>query len=173
MTGQDTTWVLVAKIVGAHGIKGAVRLRCFTEDVYALKNYSPLKSDSDQFFDVTPLHEKGEMLVVMLSNIKDRNQAEALKGTMLYADRSRFEALSEEEFYVTDLVGLSVYVNGQIVGRVQAIQNYGAGDMVVVCYDTGEEIIIPFTKEAVPDINFSDKFITVAPEIIKIFSEKK
>lgn len=172
--GQDTTWVLVAKVTGAHGIKGAVRLRSFTEDPKALQDYSPLKSDTGQFFDISPLHVNGEGLVAHLSDIKDRNQAEALKGAMLYADREKFEALADEEFYVTDLVGLSVKVEGIIVGRVQSIQNYGAGDMVVIRYEAGgDDVIIPFTKEAVPDVDFSDGVITAAPETIKIFSEKK
>ncbi len=170
---ENTTWVLVAKILKAHGIKGSVHIRCFTQKPEKLAEYAPLKTRDHKVFDIKPLHLKGEILVAHLSNVTNRTHAENLKGIFLYADRASFASAAPEEFYISDLEGLYVKVLGAIVGRIRAVQNYGAGDILIIHFDSGAEVLLPFTKASVPDIDVGAGHIVVDPESMRVFSEGK
>jgi 16S rRNA processing protein RimM len=106
------------------------------------------------------------MLVVTLSGIRDRNAAEALNGTELSIDRSLLPAPEEDEFYAADLVGLRAETpEGELVGKVRAVVNYGAGDIVEILPPSGASILVPFSKAAVPEIDLAAGRIVVIPPV--------
>jgi 16S rRNA processing protein RimM len=154
--------IQLAVIGAAHGIKGDVRVKTFTGDPLALGDYGPLHASDGRTFEILDIRPQGTVAVVRLQGVTDRNAAEALNGTALFVDRSALpEDLDEEEFYHADLVGLDVRnTTGDMIGRVTAIHNFGGGDILEVKLADGE-VLIPFTKAAVPEVSVSGRSITV------------
>ena len=157
--------ILVAVISGAHGIRGALKIKTFTETPENILNYNPLKDNKGHPY-ILKLLRGGtpDRLIVSMEGVDNRNQAEQLRGTKLYIDRAQLPALEEEEFYYADLVGLPVQdIEGHQVGKIQAVNNFGAGDFLEISIDVFNNDLqvdprgytIPFTKEAVPQVCFS------------------
>ncbi|MCE3233515.1 MAG: ribosome maturation factor RimM [Rickettsiaceae bacterium] len=158
--------VCVAKITSAHGIRGAVKIKAFTQFADSLEEYAPLYSkDGKQEFDIEILSVKEDMLIVKIKGVNTRNEAENLKGRELYADKNLFPQLEEDEFYYDDLIGMGViYEDGEEFGEVIAMHNYGGGDLIEI-KPTGaqENALFPFTKEIFPEINIEDGTIVIIP----------
>jgi 16S rRNA processing protein RimM len=156
--------VLLGVIGAAHGIKGELRVKTFTGDPLALAGYGPLHAKDGRSFEITAIRPANTVVVVRLKGVNDRNQAEALNGIELYADRSTLQAEEEGEFLYEDLVDLSVRDQaGLAIGKVTAVQNYGGGDILELKLTDGKEVLIPFTHVAVPDVDVASGFVTVDP----------
>ena len=159
--------ICVAVITSAHGIRGAVKIKSFTEDPADLANYSPLyNADGKKTYEVKILSDKGETLIAEVNGIKTRNDAEMIAGTELYIYRDMLPEVEEDEFYYEDLIGLEArsYQNGQIMGIITAIYNHGAGDMVEVkLNNSGKTELFVFTKENVPEIHIESGYVLVNP----------
>ena len=155
--------VLVGVIVGAHGIKGEVKLKSFTSDPSSIGRYGLLQSSSGQSFEITKLKAAKGGFIASLKNIADRNAAEALKGTELFVAREKLPKLKTHEAYAHDLMGLDVVLeNGSKLGKLVAMPNYGAGDLLEVAVDSNREtVLIPFTHAFVPQDDFSTGKIIV------------
>jgi 16S rRNA processing protein RimM len=161
--GTPRDQVLVGVIVGAHGIKGEVKLKSFTSDPLSIGRYSPLQSSSGQSFEITKLKAAKDDFIASLKNVSDRNEAETLKGTELFVSREKLPKLKIHEAYAHDLMGLDVMLqNGTPLGKLVAMPNYGAGDLLEVAVDgNSETILIPFTNAFVPQEDFSTGKIIV------------
>jgi 16S rRNA processing protein RimM len=156
--------ILLAAILGAHGLKGEVRVKTFTEAPDRLGAYGPLHAKDGRAFTLESVRpgKEGEA-VAAFAEIRDRNAAEALKGTELFVSRAALPEAANGEFYHADLVGLDAEDNqGRRIGKVQAVHNYGAGDVLVIAGDGGEEILIAFTRENVPEIDVKGGRLIVA-----------
>jgi len=155
--------VQLAVIGAAHGIKGEVRVKPFTEDPLALRSYGPLFTADGRSFFIAGIRPAKEVVIVRFKGIDDRNAAEALNGEALFVDRSALpEKLDEEEFYHADLVGLSVLdETGENLGRVIAVHNFGAGDLLEFRENSGTTVMIPFTQDAVPEIDLSEGMVRI------------
>ena len=156
--------ILLAAITGAQGLKGQVKVKLFTATAEGLARYRVLKDRDGNRFEVAAIRPSrdGEA-VISLSGIADCNQAEALKGTELFVSRDQLPATAEEEFYHADLVGLEVQDGeGRMLGKVAAIHNYGAGDVVEITRPDGDNILLAFTRETVPMIDIAGGRIIVA-----------
>jgi 16S rRNA processing protein RimM len=154
--------IQLAVIGAAHGIKGEVRVKTFTRNPLSLGGYGPLYARDGRAFEILDIRPQGTVVVVRLKGVNDRNAAEALTGTALFVDRSALpEDLDDEEFYHADLVGLDVRDTvGDVIGRVTAIHNYGGGDILELALADGD-VLIPFTKAAVPVVSVASRSITI------------
>ncbi len=154
--------VLLAIVGAAHGIKGEVRVKTFTGDPLALADYGPLRAKDGRGFEIVDLRPAKTVVVVRFKGINDRNQAEALNGLELFADRETLQPEEEGEFFHTDLVGLAVRDDaGATLGKVTAVQNFGGGDILELKLAGGKEALIPFTHAAVPDVDIAGGFVRV------------
>ncbi|MBX9804739.1 MAG: ribosome maturation factor RimM [Alphaproteobacteria bacterium] len=144
--------ILLAVIATAHGIRGAVKVKTFTQNPENIFTYGALKDEKGRTYQLKLVRLlSSDSLIASVEGIVDRNQAEALRGTKLYIERLQLPDLVEEEFYHSDLIGLKVLdLEGQDVGYVQAIGNYGAGDYIEILDESHHLFTIPFTREAVP-----------------------
>lgn len=156
---KTASLIRLGVIIGAHGIRGAVKVKTFTQDPKDLSAYGSLCSeDGGQVFDVSGLSPDKVGARVSFKNIHHRDQAEALKGTVLCVPRGALPTLEEEDgFYHADLLGLAAYDGaGQPLGLVEGVHNFGAGDVLDIA---GE--MIAFTKETVPEIDLAAGRLTV------------
>ncbi len=140
--------VTLAVIVGAHGVGGEVRLKVFAEDVASLKAH---KRFNDGALTLTSLRN-GNNVIARFAEIGDRAMAERMRGTELTVPRDALPPLGEGEYYHADLIGLSaVSTDGVDLGRVAAIENFGAGDVLEIEQADGKRFMVPMTVEAVPE----------------------
>jgi 16S rRNA processing protein RimM len=147
----------VARIGAAHGVRGAVKLWTFTEDPLAVKAYGPLVTkDGARQFEVTHAREAKGHLVATLKGIATREEAERLNGVELYIARDKLPATDENEYYHADLIGLAaVNPANEPLGRVIAIHNFGAGDIIEVAPAHGATMLLPFTNAVVPSVDLA------------------
>ena len=152
--------ICVGAIAGAFGVRGEARLKSFCAEPSDLGAYSPLTSEDGRSFAVKITRPIKGGFAARLSGVRTREDAEALRGTALYAPRDRLPALPDDEFYHTDLIGLTVVdTGGEELGRVRAVHDFGAGDMLDV--QGKMELMIPFTRAAVPTVDLAAGRIVV------------
>ncbi|MDE2184233.1 MAG: ribosome maturation factor RimM [Alphaproteobacteria bacterium] len=156
--------VLLAAVIGAHGLKGEVRVKTFTESPDRLGAYGPLHARDGRSFTVEAVRPAGAgEAVVALREVADRSAAEALKGVELFVTRAVLPMTGEGEFYHADLVGLSAEDSeGRRIGRITGVHNFGAGDVLVIAGEAGEEILLAFTRANVPEIDMAAGRVVVA-----------
>jgi 16S rRNA processing protein RimM len=147
--------ICVARIGAAHGVRGAVKLWTFTEDPLAVKRYGPLMTkDGARQFEVTQVREAKGHLVATLKGVATREDAERLNGVELYVAREKLPATEEDEYYHADLIGLAaVNAANEPLGRVIAIHNFGAGDIIEIAPPHGATLLLPFTNAVVPTVD--------------------
>ncbi|WP_342725597.1 ribosome maturation factor RimM [Bradyrhizobium sp. B097] len=152
-----TAPVCVARIGAAHGVRGAVRLWTFTEDPLAVKDYGPLMTkDGTRQFEVTHAREAKDHLVVTLKGVASRDDAERLNGLELYVPRDRLPETDDGEYYHTDLIGLAAVTTSEhTLGKVIAIHNFGAGDIIEIAPPQGATMLLPFTNAVVPTVDLA------------------
>ena len=159
--------VLLAVVLGAHGLKGEVKVKTFTETPGKLGSYGPLHARDGRPFTLCALRpgRDGEA-VASFKEVADRNTAEALKGVELFVARSALPPEGSDEFYHADLVGLAAEDSeGRRIGKVAAVHNFGASDVLVIARDDGGETLIAFTRENVPRIELkAGRIIVAVPE---------
>jgi 16S rRNA processing protein RimM len=155
--------ICVARIGAAHGVRGAVKLWTFTEDPLAVKHYGPLVTkDGARQFEVTHVREAKDHLVATLKGIATREEAERLNGVELYVAREKLPATDENEYYHADLIGLAaVNAAGEPLGRVIAIHNFGAGDIIEIAPPNGTTMLLPFTNAVVPMVDLEGGRVVV------------
>jgi 16S rRNA processing protein RimM len=147
--------ICVARIGAPHGVRGAVKLWTFTEDPLAVRHYGPLVTkDGVRQFEVTHVREAKGHLVATLKGVVTREEAERLNGVELYVAREKLPDITADEYYHADLIGLAaVNAAGESLGRVIAIHNFGAGDIIEVAPPNGATMLLPFTHAVVPTVD--------------------
>jgi 16S rRNA processing protein RimM len=149
--------VCVARIGAAHGVRGAVKLWTFTEDPFAVTRYGPLATkDGGRAFEVAHAREAKGHLVATLKGVTTRNEAERLNGLELYVAREKLPATDEDEYYHTDLIGLAaVTITDAPLGKVVAIHNFGAGNIIEIAPTRGPTLLLPFSNAVVPTVDLA------------------
>ena len=159
--------ICVAQIGAAHGVRGEVKLRSFTEQPEAFTSYGPLESeDGTRRFEIETLRPAKDHFVARIAGVADRNAAERLTNLKLYVSRERLPPVEDDDtFYQSDLIGLAaVNADGVALGTVKAVLNYGAGDIIEIAPAEGSTpLMVPFTVEAVPTVDIKGKRIVVVP----------
>ncbi|THD77515.1 MAG: 16S rRNA processing protein RimM [Phenylobacterium sp.] len=159
--------ILVGRVAGAFGVKGEVRLTAYTADPMALVAYRDLqREDGSAGLTLSGGRPAKGGVVVRAREVETREQAEALRGLRLYIPRDRLPEPEADEFYVTDLVGLAVETpDGEPLGRVKDVRDFGAGDLLEIEPPTGPSWWLPFTRAAVPEVRIAErKVVAIKPD---------
>ncbi len=157
--------VLMGRVLGAHGIKGAVRILSYAEVPEDIARYGPLEDGGGgRKFSLTVVGKARGAVLAEVEGIGDRDAAAALKGTKLYVSRSALPAPAEGEFYWDDLVGLRAELkDGTTLGEVVAVHDYGAGPSLEVKRQSGAPVMVPFTNRAVPVVDMEAGKVVIDP----------
>src|SRR5262245_22188047 len=149
--------VCVARIGAAHGVRGAVKLWTFTENPLAVQSYGPLMTkDGARQFEIANLREAKDHLVATFKGVATRKDAEKLNGIELYVPREKLPDTDDDEYYHADLIGLAaVNAADEPLGRVVAIHNFGAGDIIEIAPPKGATMLLPFTNTVVPTVDIA------------------
>jgi 16S rRNA processing protein RimM len=160
-----TQRICVAQIGAPHGVRGEVKLWPYTADPQSVREYGPLETeDGAARFEIETLRAAKDHLVVRLKGVSDRNAAERLTNTKLFVARDRLPATAaDDEFYHADLIGLAVIdTDGNALGSVGAMHNFGAGDLIEVKPAQGAStVLLPFTEATVPVVDIAARKVVV------------
>ncbi len=155
--------VTLAAVTGAHGVAGEVRLKLFGEGVDAIKPHKSFNEGALTLAKIRSDNKGGA--IARFAEILDRTSAEQLRGTVLFVSREALPPLEEDEFYFSDLIDLPVVTDaGDAVGRVCAVENYGATDIIEIEKLDGGKFMVPLTKQAVP--GWDDTRLTVSSDFV-------
>ncbi|MDH3233702.1 MAG: ribosome maturation factor RimM [Alphaproteobacteria bacterium] len=157
--------VCLGAVAGAHGVRGALRVKSFTAEPDDIAAYGPVTDEAgSREFTLRIVGKSRGDLVIKVDGINDRNAAEALKGTQFYIARAALPEPEADEFYHADLIGLSALdEDGRTLGAVRAVHDHGAGTLIEIRSTEGAELLVPFTKAAVPSVDIAGGRIIVAP----------
>ena len=159
--------VLLGVVAAPHGVRGLVRIRSFTEDPMDIAAYGELSDETGKKrFRVEALSAVKGAVLARLEGVADRTAAEAVRGLRLYVERERLLATGEREWYEADLIGLAaVGRDGRDWGKVMAFHDFGAGSTMEVSGGSASRhsVMLPFTDEAVPEIDVPGGKIVVDP----------
>ncbi len=163
--------ICVGKIIGAHGIKGEVKIDSYTENPQDIEKYSPLICHlGKKSFSIKVRSVNKNIVIAAIKDVTNRNQSELLRGVKLYVAREQLPEIENDgEFYIEDLVGMNVFniKNKELFGKVLAVVNYGASDILEIKSTDNKEYMYAFTFENFPEINVKEKFLTIdIPEIL-------
>ena len=158
--------IMVAQVGGAFGVRGEVKITAYTADAKTLLKYKTLtREDGSPGLTLLSGRPSKAGLVVRTKEIDTPEQADALRGLKLFVPRDLLPPPDEDEFYLADLVGIGARdVQGAPIGKVISVQNFGADDLLEIKPSDGAPSWwLPFTREAVPEVNIADGWVTVAP----------
>lgn len=134
--------IVLAAIIGAHGLQGEVRLKLFTEDLSIYK----VLNGAGRSFTLKSVRPGPNGAVARFAEIPDRNAAEALRGTELSIARSSLPPLAEGEYYHIDLLGLPCVAGDEVIGTAVMIEDFGAGDVLEIEKPDGKRFMVPVAK---------------------------
>jgi 16S rRNA processing protein RimM len=164
--------ILVGEILKAHGLKGEVKLKSFTDDPLAIASYGPLVASSGRTLAFVSLRPGPGALLARFEGVGDRDLAEGLRGLKLYVDRELLPKTEEDEFYHADLIGLAARdPSGAEIGKVNAIYDFGAGDVIeIVRQNESQPLLLPFTDDMVPEVNIEAGFVRLGEAALEAHS---
>lgn len=155
--------ICVARIGATHGVRGAVKLWPFTQDPLALQDFEALTTkDGAGSFEITSLRAAKDHLVATFKGVEGRDAAAKLNGVELYVPRAALPPAADGEYYHADLIGLdAIDEAGASIGRVLAMHNFGAGDIIEIAPPSGPTLLLPFTDAVVPAVDIAAGHVVV------------
>ena len=159
---ESSKLILVGQVAGGFGVKGEVRVTAFTAEPITLLSWGVLlRADGSTGLTLTTGRAEKSAVVGRAKEIATKEEADALRGLKLYIPRDKLPEPDEDEFYLTDLVGLEARdPEGLVLGTVKSVQNFGADDMLEIAPATGGPTwYLPFTRDAVPDLHIADGWL--------------
>jgi len=162
--------VLLAAVIGAHGLKGEVKIKTFTEMPEALARYKQLHAKDGRIFTVARVKPgKAGEATATFAEVVDRATADELKGLELFVARDVLPEPEANEYYHADLIGLTAMDEAdRVIGTIKAIHNYGAGDVIEIGRGEGDTVMLPFARDFVPVIDIAGGRVVIAvPEEIE------
>ena len=159
--------VCVGVVVGVHGVRGAVRVKSFTEVAADSGYYSPVEDETGTTkFRLKVTGEVKGSVIATLDGVGSREAAEALKGTRFWVARERLPRTEEDEFLYSDLIGMAVVgQDGQRLGTVTAVHDFGAGDVLDIALVPKGNLMVPFSRQAVPEVDVTGGKLVVIPPV--------
>jgi 16S rRNA processing protein RimM len=157
-----TERICVGVLAGSFGVQGEVRVKSFCAEPTDVASYGPLfTEDGSHSFTVTLTRPVAGGLGARLSGVTTKEQADALRGVSLYVDRTKLPSLPDDEFYHADLIGIDVFdTGGVLIGKVLAVHNHGAGDLLEIKPDgLKDAILLPFTRAIFPTVDLKARRI--------------
>lgn len=152
--------ICVGAFAGSYGVQGDVRLKSFCAEPTAIADYGPLYTeDGSREFVITLLRPVAGGFGARVTGVTSKEQADALRGVSLFADRAKMPSLPDDEFYYADLIGLEAFDTGGVsLGRITNVENHGAGDILEI---GAKGLLIPFTLAAVPTVDLASRRVIV------------
>ena len=163
-----TNRICIAKIATAHGIKGLVKLHVFADDETLANGILFTSESGDKTLSLKLKNQTAKYWLAEVEGITDRTDAEKLRGTELYIDKENLPDADEDEFYIADLIGLAcIDKSKKHIGKIIAVENFGASDLLEIQPDSGESFYLPFTDETVLDVSETTVAVSIPEGLLE------
>lgn len=154
--------VYIGIVISAHGIKGQVKIRTFTESPKDITSFTEILDDEGRPIRLSISSVNPSYVIAKINDISTRDEAESLQGFTLHVNRSTLPKPKEGEYYYEDLVGLEVhYTTGEIAGKVKSVENFGASDILEISPNNGADFYYPFHRDFIHSVDLSESTIIV------------
>ena len=164
---QSDKLILVGQVAGGFGVRGEVRVTAYTADPRALTAYGPLlRADGSPGLTLSAVRATKDGVIGRAKEIDTKEQADAMRGLKLHVPRDRFPEPDEDEFYLADLIGLTVrhVATDALIGKIKSVQNFGADDLLEITPALGGQTwYLPFTRAAVPEVKIAEGLVLADP----------
>lgn len=169
ITGSE--FIRIARIIGSHALDGKLKVYVISDipDRFAKGNTVFLKlKDGFKEYVISDFREfKGALGLLKLEGVNSRTEADLLKKTEIFIDPETAEKgralLGEDTFFYRDIIGVSVYVDNTLFGRVKDIFEAGSGDILVIEDSGGKEFLVPFIESMVNTDRIYENIIDIRP----------
>ena len=163
-TQTDSPIVKLGVISSAHGVRGQVKIRSFTASPRDITSYGTLRDKAGKTYSIKITSQNNDVLIASLEGIDTRDDADRLRNTELYVERSALPEPKAGEYYLEDLIGLEIFTEeNSPYGHVTSINNFGAGNIIVIKLLSGEEEFQSFNKATFPVIDIQNKRLVICP----------
>lgn len=161
----DKQLICLGEIVGVHGIRGDVKIKLFGDNPKTLTKQPLLDAKGQLACKITHIKDHGGICIATIEGLSDRTHAEKWRGKKLHIARADLPAIKKKNtYYHADLIGLEArHVDGSAMGRVIAVANFGAGDLLDIKPARGNSFYVPFNDDCVPDVDIEGGFVTIDP----------
>ena len=149
--------VCIGQIIGAHGIRGIVKFKPAVENEALLTDFKHVKTQDNNVLSIKVVAWQKGYALVKIQGVEDRTNAEKFTGVSFFVDADVFPQLEQGEFYCRDLIGLEVFEKEQLFGHILSVENFGAGDIIVINTIDGKQELIAFTEENFPVVDMENK----------------
>ena len=154
--------VCVGQIVNVHGIKGGVKIKPFLTNPMDIATFDKVTDkEGKKVFKLKVQSQNKGIVLAYIDGIKDRTEAESLKGLELYVERAQMPQEEPGEFYYVDLIGLTVLKQGEKFGVVESVENFGAGDIINVRLQNGKVFPFDFSDATFPVVDIENKVMHI------------
>jgi len=159
--------ICIGQFLGAHGVKGLVKLVSFTEEPENIIKYGVLTDAKGKVSYAVKLNSWNKThFIASVEGVADRTQAEKLKGVKLHVPRSKLPKAAKGQYYYVDLIGLEARLeDGSRFGEVIDMKNYGAGDILEVKLTNGKKMLYPFSDAVIPQVDLEAGYLTINPPV--------
>ena len=170
---NDNEWLVVGLITSPHGINGKIKVKSFSdfEERFTKPGKRWIQKEEEipkELELISGFRQPGkELFIVSFKEINDRNQAEKLKAHKVLVKVDDIPKLKKEEFHLTELINLKVKIlnNNQLksIGKVINLDNEKNNLLVIKLLKNNKEVLVPFVKEIIPEIDIKNKFLIITP----------
>lgn len=148
-------------ITSSHGVRGNLKVQSFTNLPSDITNYGPLYLENGKVHIATIVSQAGKRIILHLSNINSKDEADKLRGMKLLVPRQALPTLELDEYYYNDLIGSKVFENALLKGEIIDMQNFGAGEIMIIKLNSNKEIMLPFNSNFIKEINLKEKTVYI------------
>ena len=167
MMGQGSNRICVGKITAAHGLRGLVKIKPFTETTSAIANFAQLQDETGQRVALCIVGQQKTYIIAKIEGVSERLQADAWSGKLLYIMRSDLPELGPEDYYSADLIGLMAVTNDKgFVGVVSDVHDFGAGGILAIERENKHEFLVSFTSEMVLEVDMERSRVVLSATAI-------
>lgn len=153
--------ILIGKTVNVVGLKGEVKVYCYTDRKERFEELDQIWLDKD-IFDIENVRYQGNMVILKLKGVNDRNAAEAQRNKEIFISESDLKPLPEGTYYVRDLIGVAAFdEEGNELGTVSDVIQNSAQDLYQIKMENGKKILVPAVKEFVLDIDMETRTMKI------------
>ncbi len=154
--------VCIGQIINVHGVKGAVKIKSYLSNPMDIGSFESVTDQKQKrLFKIKALNQKQGIVLARIQGIETRDEAETLKGISLYIERAQLPKEKADEYYYCDLIGLTVYNQGKVFGKVLSVENFGAGDIINIQLSNGKVFPFDFSNATFPVVSVKDGYMEI------------
>lgn len=154
--------LLVAKGIKAHGIRGDIKVDCLMDTPNLLCAIKEVTVNGNSF-KVENARPFGANALLKLVGVNTMEQAETFRNVEIYASRDTLPEPPENRYYIDDIIGSSVSIDGAVKGRLTDILQNGSADVYVVLMGK-EEVMFPCISGVIDKVDIDNKIIYINKE---------